>query len=120
MGELEGPEIVTDPAQFPQSFNEPASLAVFVKSGKLPPVHERIGREPLVVKPLHEIGQYGGTWRRGFTGPVDTSAGQRVNESDHLTYFDYTATKVVPNIGDSQALSMSTSTRQDGRHHRTP
>jgi peptide/nickel transport system substrate-binding protein len=105
MGKLAGPEIITDPAQFPPSFNEPPSLVALVKSAKLPPVHERIGREPLVVKPLHGIGQYGGTWRRGFTGPADTSAGQRVNESDHLTYFDYSATRVVPNIAKSWDVS---------------
>src|SRR5215471_14518501 len=49
--------------------------AELVKAGKLPPVQERIGQDPLVVKPLREIGKYGGTWRRGFTGPFDTSNG---------------------------------------------
>lgn len=53
---------------------------------------------PLGERPLREIGKYGGTWRHGLTGLADTSAGPRVNESDHLTYFDDTATKVVPNI----------------------
>src|SRR5438132_12078838 len=71
----------------------------------LPPVAERIGHDPIVVKPLQAIGIYGGTWRRGFTGPADTSAGQRVNESDHLTYFDYTGTKVLPNIAKSWEVS---------------
>jgi hypothetical protein len=80
VGELEGPEIITDPAQLPQSFREAPALAELVKAGKLPPVNGRIGDGPLVVKPLHDIGQYGGTWRRGFTGPADSSAGQRVNE----------------------------------------
>jgi peptide/nickel transport system substrate-binding protein len=105
IGKLEGPEVLTDPAQVPRSFNEAPTLAELVKAGKLPPVKERIGDDPLVVKPLREIGQYGGIWRRGFTGPADTSAGQRVNESDHLTYFDYTATKVVPNIAKSWDVS---------------
>lgn len=105
IGKLEGPEIITDPAQFPTSFNEAPALAELVKAGKLPPVTERLGADPLVVKPLHEVGRYGGTWRRGFTGPADTSAGQRVNESDHLTYFDYTATKVLPNIAKGWDVS---------------
>ena len=48
-----------------------------MKAGKLPPVEERIGQDPLVIKPVHEIGKYGGTWRRGFTGPGDTSTGLR-------------------------------------------
>jgi peptide/nickel transport system substrate-binding protein len=105
VGKLEGPEIVTDPVHFPTSYNEPPTLSELVKTGKLPAVKDRIGTDPLVVKPLHEIGQYGGVWRRGFTGPADTSAGQRVNESDHLTYFDYTATKVVPNVAKAWDVS---------------
>jgi peptide/nickel transport system substrate-binding protein len=68
VGKLEGPEVITDPAQFPTSFKEAPQLADLVKAGKLPPVAERIGQDPIVVKPLHAIGTYGGTWRRGFTG----------------------------------------------------
>jgi peptide/nickel transport system substrate-binding protein len=105
IGTLEGPAIITDPAKFPKTFHEAPQLAELVKAGKLPAVKERIGDDPLVVKPLHDIGTYGGTWRRGFTGPADTSAGQRVNESDHLTYFDYTATKMVPNLAKSWDVS---------------
>ena len=45
-------------------------LAELVKAGKLPPVEQRVPEEPLVIKPLHEIGKYGGTWRRAFTGPA--------------------------------------------------
>jgi peptide/nickel transport system substrate-binding protein len=105
IGQLEGPEVITDPAQFPSSFTEAPQLAELVKTGKLLPVAERIGPDPIVVKPLHAIGTYGGTWRRGFTGPADTSAGQRVNESDHLTYFDYTGTQVLPNIAKSWEVS---------------
>jgi len=105
IGTLEGPEVITDPARFPLSFKEAPQLTELVKAGKLPPVAERIGHDPIVVKPLQAIGTYGGTWRRGFTGPADTSAGQRVNESDHLTYFDYTGTKVLPNIAKSWEVS---------------
>jgi hypothetical protein len=70
IGKLEGPEIITDPAQFPTSFNEAPALAEMIKAGMLPPVSERLGADPLVVKPLHEVGRYGGTWRRGVTGPA--------------------------------------------------
>src|SRR5262249_55754742 len=45
-----------------------------------------------------EIGKYGGTWRRGFTRPFDTSNGHRVAQNDKLLYYDYTRTKLVPNI----------------------
>src|SRR5262252_7046206 len=71
IGKLEGPEVISDPAQFPKTFKEAPQLAELVKAGKLPPVAERIGQDPLVIKPVHEVGKYGGTWRRGFTGPAD-------------------------------------------------
>ena len=70
-----------------------------------PPVEQRIGQDPLVVKPLREIGKYGGTWRRGFTGPFDTSNGHRAAQNDKLLYFDYTGTKIVPNIARGWEVS---------------
>jgi peptide/nickel transport system substrate-binding protein len=33
-----------------------------VQSGELPPVDERLPADPLVVEPVEEIGEYGGTW----------------------------------------------------------
>ena len=53
-------------------------LAELVKAGKLPPVEQRVPEEPMVLKPMREIGKYGGTWRRGFTGPADTENVNRV------------------------------------------
>ena len=64
IGKLEGPSVVTDSAQFPKKFAEAPALADMVKQGKLPPVEQRLPEEPLVIKPVHEIGKYGGTWRR--------------------------------------------------------
>ena len=98
IGKLEGAEVVTDPALIPKTLKEAPQLAELVKAGKLPPVQERIGQDPLLVRPLREIGKYGGTWRRGFTGPFDTSNGHRAAQNDKLLYWDYTGTKVVPNI----------------------
>jgi peptide/nickel transport system substrate-binding protein len=109
IGKLEGPSLVTDPAQFPKSFKEAPMLAELVKAGKLPPVEQRVSQDPLVIKPLHGIGKYGGTWRRGFTGPGDTSNAHRAAQNDKLLYFDYTGTKLVPNIARGWEVS------QDGR-----
>ena len=39
---------------------------------------DRLPQDPLVIKPVHEIGKYGGTWRRGFTGPGDDENGNRI------------------------------------------
>jgi hypothetical protein len=46
IGQLEGPEVVTDESQWPKTFNEAPQLAELVKQGKLPPVAERIGQDP--------------------------------------------------------------------------
>jgi peptide/nickel transport system substrate-binding protein len=105
IGKLEGAEVVTDLARYPKTFKEAPQLAELVKAGKLPPVRERIGQDPLVVKPLREIGRYGGTWRRGFTGPFDTSNGHRAAQNDKLLYWDYTGTKIVPNIARAWDVS---------------
>src|SRR5919108_3258840 len=106
VGKLEGPEIITDPAQVPKSFKEAPQLAALVKAGKLPPVKERLGDDPLVVKPLHEIGKYGGIWRRGFTGPADFWNGlHSVSGPDHILFWDYTGYKAVPNIAKGWELS---------------
>src|SRR3989442_8314595 len=96
IGKLEGAEVVLDPARYPKAFKEAPQLAELVKAGKLPPVQERIGQDPLVVKPLREIGKYGGTWRRGFTGAFDTPHRHPAAQNDKLLFFDYTGTRRLP------------------------
>ena len=96
IGKLEGPELILDPAKWPTKFSEAPMLAELVKQGKLPPVQERVPQEPLVIKPVHSIGRYGGTWRRGFTGPGDGENGNRIVSADKLLFWEYTGTKVMP------------------------
>jgi peptide/nickel transport system substrate-binding protein len=106
IGKIEGPTIITDPAQFPKSFKEAPMLAEQVKAGKLPPVEQRLPQDPLVLKPTHEIGKYGGTWRRGFTGPGDNLNGIRAGSGpDFLLYVDYTGNQIVPNIAKGYEVS---------------
>ena len=107
VGQLEGPTIVTDPAQFPTTFNEAPMLAELVKAGKLPPVEERLPKRDslMVIKPLHEIGKYGGTWRRGFTGAMDGENGNRIVSSDKPLFWDYTGTKIVPSLVKGYEMS---------------
>lgn len=100
-GKIQGVEIVTTR---PAKYNEAPMLAQLVKEGKLPPVEQRLPEEPLVYKPVHEIGKYGGTWRAGFTGPAD---GQNIDRivHDHLIYWDTAVTKVVPHIAKGWDIS---------------
>ncbi|HEX9015057.1 MAG TPA: ABC transporter substrate-binding protein [Chloroflexota bacterium] len=107
VGKLEGPEIITDVSKFPKSFKEAPMLADLVKAGKLPPVEQRLPapEDLMVIKPLREIGKYGGTWRRGFTGPGDVENGNRIVSSDKPIFFDFTGTKHVPSV--AKAFKMS-------------
>ena len=46
-------------------------LDELVRTGKLPPVAERTGPEPVVLEGVEGPGRYGGTWYRLATGPED-------------------------------------------------
>ena len=50
----EGGRVILDPAKFPRTFREAPMLAELVSQGRLPPVYERIGQDPLVIQPLHD------------------------------------------------------------------
>jgi len=54
-------------------------LQELVKAGKLPPLEERLPLEPLVVEPIESVGQYGGTWYRGWRGIKDFHCFGRIN-----------------------------------------
>jgi len=51
-----------------------------------------------VLKPLKQVGRYGGTWRRGFVGPGDGENGNRINASDKLLFWDVNGTHIAPNV----------------------
>jgi peptide/nickel transport system substrate-binding protein len=104
IGKLEGPELIRDPAKWPRKFSEAPMLAELVKQGKLPPVGQRVPQEPLVLKPVGEIGRYGGTLRRGFTGPGDSENGNRWVSADKLLFWDYTGNKVMPSVAQAWLL----------------
>jgi peptide/nickel transport system substrate-binding protein len=97
IGKLEGPEVQPD-AKRPSKLGEAPMLAELVKAGKLPPVEQRIPDEPLVIKPLQEIGKYGGTWKRGFTGPGDNENGNRIMSSDKPIFWSFDGTKLMPSV----------------------
>jgi len=85
-------------------FNEAPMLAELVKQGKLPSVEQRLPKNPLVVTPVEEIGQYGGTWRRAWLGLSDQWGPNKICH-EHLVMFDKGGTKVLPNIAESWKVS---------------
>jgi peptide/nickel transport system substrate-binding protein len=109
VGKIEGPTMVTDPAKMPKKFQEAPALAELVKAGKLPPVEQRIPAEPMVWQPLNEIGKYGGTWRRAFTGPGDVENANRINASDKMLFWNADGGTIVP--GAAKAWEMA----EDGK-----
>ncbi len=95
----EGGQVILDPGRFPTTFQEAPALAELVRQGRLPPVRERIGQDPLVIAPLQQIGRYGGTLRSAFIGPGDQTTIPRFSAGpDAFLYWDYEWQKLVPNI----------------------
>jgi peptide/nickel transport system substrate-binding protein len=102
IGKIEGPEL--QESKRPAKLGEAPMLAELVKAGKLPPVEQRVPEEPLVIKPMTEIGKYGGTWRRGFTGPADGENFNRVMGAEKPLHVDYTGNTIVQAVARSWEL----------------
>lgn len=85
-------------------YQESPLLSELVKAGKLPSVEQRLPVEPLVIKPVSEVGVYGGTWHSGFTGPADGQNMARIVH-DHLLFWNNEVTQVVPQIAKSWDIS---------------
>jgi peptide/nickel transport system substrate-binding protein len=79
------------------AYKEAPILADMVAAGSLPPVDERLPDNPLIEPVVDEIGQYGGTLNRGFTGPSDHNNYTRV-VYDALVRYSPTGAEVIPHI----------------------
>ncbi len=85
------------------AFSESPLLALLVAEGKLPPVQERLPKNPLVIEPFEKIGQYGGTL---------TVASTSVNAYNDITHLRIPnlfrdnpgVSEVIPDIAESFAL----------------
>jgi peptide/nickel transport system substrate-binding protein len=87
---------------FPQNcvaFNQAPGLAKLVEAGKIPDVDKRLPSSPVVVKPFDRIGQYGGVWRRAYTGLSDLVGARRLLYDPLVRWTpDY---KIAPNLAES-------------------
>ena len=70
----------------PTTYHESPLLAEKVAKGELPPVNERLPKNPKVLPVYEEIGQYGGTWRRAYTGLADRWGATKLLE-EHIVEF---------------------------------
>ena len=81
-------------------FKEAPMLADMVKASKLPAVELRLPANPRVIKPLDEVGTYGGTWRGGYRGLSDRVGPTKQLEENFIEWDapDPNTIKVLANI----------------------
>ena len=86
------------------TFSEAPEFRAMVAAGELPLVEERLPEEPLVVTPVEEVGQYGGTLNAAMATPVywypPTQFGY-----EPLLILNRTIDKLVPNIAKGWKFS---------------
>jgi peptide/nickel transport system substrate-binding protein len=84
-----------------RTFREAPSLAARVARGELPPVSERLPENPHVLRPVAEIGRYGGTLRRALTGDIIQRAGVGKTLSESLFEYERPLPKSIrPNLAE--------------------
>jgi len=87
-------------------FSEAPMLAELVKQGKLPSLSKRLPKEPLVIEPTDEIGQYGGTVRIVHTNPQNFEDGVNIIGKESILTFDpKDGSTVMPNLAKSWIFS---------------
>jgi len=87
----------------PVVYHEAPMLAERVRRGLLPPVADRLPAEPLIVRPLEEIGRYGGTWTRLMTSTSDIHCYSRVTYDQLLRFAPNPKDGIWPNLVKSWA-----------------
>ena len=80
-------------------------LAELVQEGKLPPVAQRVGDEPLVLEGVEGVGNYGGTWMRAANSPSDVSIISWRFASAGLVRWSPMGYPIRPNIAKSWTVS---------------
>ena len=85
--------------------SEAPQLTELVERGELPPVEERLPREPVVVEPVEEVGQYGGAWHRAAIGINDCGIIDTRLTGEGLVRTSPDGTRVLPNIAKDWEIS---------------
>jgi peptide/nickel transport system substrate-binding protein len=86
-------------AAFAVEYKQAPMLDELVKAGTLPPVAERLPKDPRIVTPVEKVGKYGGTWRSGMVGGSDRNWLFRMAGYEPLLAWDREwSGKVIPNL----------------------
>jgi len=91
-------------------YREAPSLAERVKAGELPPVEERLPKNPVVTRPVERAGVYGGTWRMGVTESFDRAILRANAGYENLLRWDAAWTRILLNL--AQAFEVSEDARE--------
>jgi len=98
-------EAVPEATAVPETkYNEAPALAEMVAAGTLPAVDERLPLDPVVIEPVEEVGQYGGTWHRAAVGPNDVQLPARLSYENWIRW-DPSGAAMVPNLMKSWDIS---------------
>jgi len=107
-GAMTGCELLsTEPAGRPSSRaprgpkgKEAPMLAAKVKAGELPPVEERVPKDPYVVQPNETVGVYGGALRLRLPGDAYSNAAAIYSTAgyEHLVRWDVEFKEIIPNL----------------------
>lgn len=89
-------------------FKEAPMLADLVASGGLPPVDQRLPKNPVVLDSIDGIGNFGGTIRRGFRGFSDRWGPTKI-QNEGLTWYNPDLS-VRANIAESWEVSQDATT----------
>ena len=85
-----------------RSFGQSPTLAARVSSNALPALTNRLPENPLVVVPIEEIGQYGGTIRRGLSSDISQWPGLMKAMSENLLAFSRPMGETIgPNLAEA-------------------
>ena len=80
------------------SFSEAPALAALVASGDLPPLDQRLPPDPAVIRPLDEIGRYGGTFNSSGDGREAAPGAIVEGSSQLLTTYNPDISQIFPNV----------------------
>lgn len=98
------PTATPAPTAVPQpTYKEAPMLADLVKQGELPPVEERLPKNPYVCQVAEAIGKYGGVMRRAFKGVGDRWGPTKHN--DRLLFWFDQNLNLVPRLIESWEVS---------------
>jgi len=88
-----------------EKFNEAPMLRMRVAAGELPPVEERLPEDPVVVTPVKEIGQYGGTVQVFNIQVYNCGEVIQLSRVEPLFWIAPDTKTIVPNLADKWEFS---------------